>query len=372
MRYPPRFVHAPRRWREMLDGLRLASVIRDTTHAKTPYLARRFAVDARRKLYAIQVVSRELVSRAPTRIDLGGGWTDVPPYCDREGGFVCNVAITRYAVVRLTTSSDRVDSSEASELPLVRAALRRAGVRDVDVSIESQFPVAAGLGGSSAASAALLGALKTWTGKRWDRAAVAEEGRHIEVEDLGIAGGRQDHYAATHGGALALTFTSDVAVRRIQLSEGMRKDLPERSILVYTGQSRISGDTITAVLGAYAKGEARVVNALKRMRELAESMASSLADDDLDAVGDLLNEHWTHQRALHPSIPTEQIDRIIREARRAGALGAKAMGASGGGCVLIIARPDNVDQVRRVIQPLGQILDFGIDLDGLVVERGTQ
>jgi D-glycero-alpha-D-manno-heptose-7-phosphate kinase len=288
---------------------------------------------------------------------------------------VCNVAITRHAVVRLSDSSSREDSSGregggASEQPLIRAALKRAGVRDVNVSVDNQFPVAAGLGGSSAASAAILGGLKEWEGKRWERAALAEEGRQIEVEDLGIAGGRQDHYAATHGGALALTFTSGVTVRRIHLSERMRNDLPNRSILIYTGQSRISGDTITAVLGAYEKGVTRVVAALARMREIAKAMASSLERDDLDAVGELLNEHWTHQRALHPSIPTEKIDRIITESLRAGALGAKAMGASGGGCVLIIARSDNVDHVRRVIQPLGEILDFKIDLEGLVIERG--
>jgi D-glycero-alpha-D-manno-heptose-7-phosphate kinase len=334
-------------------------------------------------------VSREVIARAPTRIDLGGGWTDVPPYCDREGGFVCNVAITRYAVAKLTDEhrTPAVDMSHASfinatesasfsaaDAPLVRAALKRSGVNGLGVTLENDFPVAAGLGGSSAASAALLGALAAWRGRTWEPAEIAEEGRRIEVEDLGIAGGRQDHYAATHGGALALTFTTKVDVRRIPLSSKARADLASRSVLVYTGQSRISGDTITAVLGAYEAGERRVVHALARMRELAMEMAAALERSDLDVLGSLVREHWEHQRSLHPSIPTPRIDEIVARASRAGALGAKAMGASGGGCVLIIAREgaDNVAHIREAVKSLGQPLDFGVDDDALTILRGAR
>jgi D-glycero-alpha-D-manno-heptose-7-phosphate kinase len=317
-------------------------------------------------------VSREVVARAPTRIDLGGGWTDVPPYCDREGGFVCNVAITRYAVATLSAATDaRTSSANAADAPLVRAVLKRAGINGLRVSIENDFPIGAGLGGSSAASAALLGGLAEWRGESWQPTTIAEEGRRIEVEELGVAGGRQDHYAATHGGALALTFTTRVAVRRIPLSAQLHNDLTSRTFLAYTGESRISGDTITAVLGAYEAGESRVVNALRRMRELAKDMATALERSDLDAVGELVKEHWVHQRSLHPSIPTPRIDEIVSRALNAGALGAKAMGASGGGCVLVIARSNNVEQIRDAVKPLGQILDFGVDEDALTIVRGA-
>jgi D-glycero-alpha-D-manno-heptose-7-phosphate kinase len=317
------------------------------------------------------MMAREVVARAPTRIDLGGGWTDVPPYCDREGGFVSNVAITRYSVARLT---NRVSGSAVAPrpqgegvAPLVAAALRRAAVTGVRVSLDNDFPVAAGLGGSSAASAAMLGGLAQWCGQAWEPAQIAEEGRRIEVEDLGVAGGRQDHYAATHGGALALTFTHRVEVHRIPLSAATRAALTARSILIYTGQSRISGDTITAVLGAYERGEPHVVRALARMRELAQQMAASLEAGDLDAIGEQLNEHWTHQRALHPTIPTPRIDEIVARARAAGALGAKAMGASGGGCVFVLARAGNKDRVRSEIEGLGEVLEFDVDERGLSI-----
>jgi D-glycero-alpha-D-manno-heptose-7-phosphate kinase len=173
--------------------------------------------------------------RAPTRLDLGGGWTDVPPYCENEGGFVCNLAINRYATATLT-ANDAVAVSSRTDTPLLEAVLRRAGLSGVHGSIASNFPVSAGLGGSSAASAALLGAVAAWRDEPWDHREIAEEGRRIEVEELGIAGGRQDHYAATHGGALALTFTDTVHVRRIPLSAETRVAFERRSILLYTGE----------------------------------------------------------------------------------------------------------------------------------------
>ena len=315
---------------------------------------------------------REVVARAPTRVDFGGGWTDVPPYCDREGGFVCNVAISRYAVARLSSQATGASASVTTDAPLIRAALKRSGAHGVNVSLTNDYPVGAGLGGSSAASAALLSALATWCRSEWNRRDIAEEGRRIEVEELGVAGGRQDHYAATHGGALALTFGSTVAVRKIPLSRKAREALVARSVLVYTGESRISGDTITAVLGAYEAGDWRVVSALKRMREIAIDMATALERGDLDALGAFLSEHWTYQRSLHPSIPTPRIDKIVERAQAAGALGAKAMGASGGGCVLILARSENTDRVRDAVRSLGQILEFGVDDDGVKIVSNQQ
>ncbi len=307
---------------------------------------------------------REVIARAPTRIDLGGGWTDVPPYCDREGGFVCSLAITRYALARVT---DAAGASESGQNPILRAALRRSGTHGVNVHLTNDFPTGAGLGGSSSASAAILGALSAWNGRTIDRVAIAEEGRRIEVEELGVAGGRQDHYAATHGGALALTFTTGVAVQRIPLAAATRRELLACCTLIYTGESRVSGETINAVLDAYGAGEPRVLDALCRMRELASDMATALAAGDIHALGELIGEHWLHQRGLHPTIPTPKIDQIVAAASAAGALGAKAMGASGGGCVLIMSRASRTAEVRDAVRDLGEFIDFDIDEAGLTI-----
>jgi D-glycero-alpha-D-manno-heptose-7-phosphate kinase len=309
--------------------------------------------------------------RAPTRVDFGGGWTDVPPYSEIEGGAVCAGAIARYATAELSDAAGPiprgVEPAPEPEAPLIRAALARAAIDDtqVRVRLHSDFPIGAGLGGSSAASAALLGALDQWRGIPIDRAAIAERGRRIEVEDLGIPGGRQDHYCATHGGLLGLSFGATVGVRRIPLPPPLRASLERRCVLVYTGESRISGDTITGVLEGYRRRDRRVTFALARMRELAQQMIAALERADVDDLGSLVAEHWIHQRALHPAIATPVIDAIIERAGRAGALGAKATGASGGGCVVAVARRGVEAEVRRAVGALGELIPFTLDETGL-------
>jgi D-glycero-alpha-D-manno-heptose-7-phosphate kinase len=138
-------------------------------------------------------------------------------------------------------------------------------------------------------------------------------------------------------------------------------------VLVYTGLSRISGDTITAVRDAYLAGDARVVHALARTRTLARDMAAALRAEDLDTLGILVGEQWTHQRALHESISTPRIEAIVAAAARAGALGTKALGASGGGCVLAIAADGREDELARALAPLGERLTYAIDTEGFEV-----
>lgn len=313
-----------------------------------------------------------LIARAPTRLDFGGGWTDVPPYCDEEGGFVCNVALARYATVRVRASTDdeqSVDTRRAIDSALAEAAVRRAGIGGITVEIASDFPLGAGLGGSSAAGVAVSGALTAWRGGTLDRTELAEQSRAIEVEDLGVPGGWQDHYAAAYGGALALTFGDETRVRRIPLTPSLKASLERRCIVAYTGQSRISGDTITAVLGAYKARDRQVLHALGRMKALARAMADELWANDIDELGTLVGEHWTHQRSLHPSIPTPLIDEILDRARAAGARGGKALGASGGGCVLVIAGEDNVDDVTAAVTSLApHLVPVRIDESGLTCQ----
>lgn len=319
-----------------------------------------------------------LVARAPTRIDFGGGWTDVPPYPEEEGGFVCNLAVTRYSTVRLAGDGEPGAASPVDgDRRLARAALRAAGLEDVRATIHNDFPLGAGLGGSSAAGVAMMTAIAAWQATRaagaglvapealhLDRAALAEASRRVEVEDLHIAGGRQDHYAAAFGGALALTFGADTTVRPLPLAGDTVTALESRCVVVYTGQSRISGDTITAVLDAYRARDRRVLHALARMKALAMSMAGALSAGDIDSLGALVGEHWEHQRALHPAITTRGIDRILEAASGAGALGGKALGASGGGCVLVIAPRGGEHAVRQAVQALATPLHLSVDLHG--------
>ncbi len=312
--------------------------------------------------------SRAVVAHAPTRLDFGGGWTDVPPYATEVGGFVCNVAIVRRATVRLSAApGGETDAGRAAD-PLVAAALRRAGLPSLHVALHSDFPVGAGLGGSSAAGVALQAALAAWRGEAPDADALARRSREVEVGELGVAGGWQDHLAAAHGGALAIRFTpAGIETRRIPLARRTVRALERQCIVAYTGEARVSAHTISGVLDAWARGDATVTAALARMAELAERMAEALGEGRVDDLGHLVGEHWAWQRALHPAIPTPAIDRMIDAARGAGALGAKALGASGGGCVLAVAPEAKAREVRRTMERFGAIVDVAVDVAGATV-----
>lgn len=310
-----------------------------------------------------------IVARAPTRIDFGGGWTDVPPYSDIEGGYVCNVAIARYATVDVTAATADATPAVAT---LAETAMRRAGISGVAVHLRSDFPVGAGLGGSSAAGVALAGALAAWREEPVAPSEIAERSRAIEVEDLGIAGGRQDHYAAAHGGALGLTFAkSGVRVERLPLPSPLRSAIERRCIVAYTGESRISGATITAVLDAYRRRDTRTLVTLARIRELAVAMRDAIVAADLDSLGALVAEHWQSQRSLHPAIPTAAIDEVLAAGAHAGAIGGKALGASGGGCVLLVAAEDRHEPVRRAAAAHATLLPFTVDVGGFTVLEST-
>ncbi len=307
-----------------------------------------------------------LSASAPTRLDFGGGWTDVPPFPEERGGFVCNIAIERRATVTLRQLKPGEPLPQSA---LADAACRQAGLENVHITIDSDFPVGAGLGGSSAAGVALAAAIAAWQERSLSPQQLAEWSRAVEVQQLGVAGGRQDHYAAAFGGALALEFAHDVGVSPIPLSPETVSALESRCIVVYTGESRISGTTIRGVLDGYANGRPEIVLALDRMAALARLMSTALAHGYIDSLGALVGEHWTHQRALHPGITTDRIDALISGALSVGALGGKPLGASGGGCVLLIAPQNRIDDVRNAAQGLGTLLDFRIASQGVSLFR---
>jgi D-glycero-alpha-D-manno-heptose-7-phosphate kinase len=292
---------------------------------------------------------------------------------------VCNLAIASYARATLRSIRSGVELSadgavhRATRASLLRAegdaslgaaAMRRARLERARLEQASEFPRGAGLGGSSAAGVAVAAAMAAWRDESISRSELAERSRALEVEELGNAGGFQDHYAAAYGGALALTFHESVTTKRIALRTELVGALERQCLIAYTGESRISGATITAVLDGYRERVPRVVSALARMRALAEQMVGALEHESVDELGHLVGEHWEQQRVLHEKITTPSIDRILGIARTHGALGGKALGASGGGSVLIIARAERVDEVRAHVAPLARLLPFIVDTQG--------
>jgi D-glycero-alpha-D-manno-heptose-7-phosphate kinase len=262
------------------------------------------------------------------------------------------------------------DASGPTHDPLVAAALRRAGLSQVRVSITSDFPVGAGLGGSSAAGVALQAAIAAAQQRTPDAHSLAEASRATEVDELGVAGGFQDHYAAAFGGALALSLGHRRVATPIPLTPVAIAALEARLTVIYTGESRISAQTITAVLDAYRDRVPRVVQALDRMAQLARDMAEALHVGNVSELAALVDEHWIHQRSLHPAITTARIDAIEHAVRAAGATGFKALGASGGGCVVALSPVGAAAGVRAAVAGLGEVLPWRVARTGVRVEAG--
>ena len=330
----------------------------------------------------------KVFARAPARLDLAGGWTDVPPFSTEVGGVVVNIAINRYTYISASARKDgrvilhsadyglEVEYERGSGLPydgrldLVKAAIRHVGLTDgVEVTVRSDVPPGAGLGASAATGVALIACLGRLSGRAYKPLALAEEAHRLETEELHVPGGRQDQYASLRGGCNYLTFLDpEATAEHIPLSPRLRCELEKSLVLCYTGHSRVSGNIISAVIGAYRSGMPETVNALHGLREVACSMREALQQEDTSRIASLLKANWEHQRHLHPSVSNPEIERLFALAEGQGALGGKATGAGGGGCLLFLCAPDTEHRVARALREAGaEILHFSFDDLGLQV-----
>jgi D-glycero-alpha-D-manno-heptose-7-phosphate kinase len=294
---------------------------------------------------------------APVRLDLAGGWTDVPPFSAREGGLVVNIAIglrahaeleiggTLFRLVSLDLGQELecADSSgfvSDGRLDLLKAALRMFPVQArCSIVTRCDAPPGSGLGTSGAMDVALVGLLTRARGERLPEREIAEHAWHLEVVEAKCPGGRQDQFAAALGGFHRFSFHDpDVGVEPITLDPAFAAALERQTVLCYTGRSRMSGETIARVMGAYERGDPRVVGALRALKDVAAGMAEALRAADLGRVGTLLSENWRHQQALDPGMRTDAMARLEQAVAAAGALGGKAAGAGAGGSMFFLAK----------------------------------
>jgi D-glycero-alpha-D-manno-heptose-7-phosphate kinase len=286
-------------------------------------------------------------ARAPVRIDLAGGWTDVHHFADREGGAVLNAAITHY----------------------VHGELGRAEGR-FQVRYHTDVPPGAGLGASAALNVVWLALVNASLGRSLSRVELAEQAYRLE-ELLGVTGGRQDQYAAALGGVNFLRFEGGaVHVEGLSLADDTLHRLQERLVLVYSGESRLSGDIHERVWGGYLSGKTKVAAALRRLAEIVSEMREALLSGDLGSFGALLEENWRCQKDLHPSITNDTVEGLFQVAEEAGAISGKACGAGGGGCLLFWCEEGATSRVAASLaEASAQVIDFALDWEGLVVER---
>jgi len=349
-------------------------------------------------------MSSVIRARAPVRIDFGGGWTDVALFTEESKGFVVNAAIDIYSYVTVRKlpakeiltnaygykhkemgenravkiySADFDIYEEAEDIKqleyngnidLTKAAIRQMDIGGgLEIITRSNAPAGSGLGMSASMGVALIGALSAFKGLPLLPYEFAEQASLIERKELGILGGKQDHYASALGGISFMEFSGEyVKVSKLQLSRDVMLELEKSLVLCYTGKSRLSGDIHRKVREAYQGEEPKTRQALRNLKVIAQEMKNVLLGGDLKAFGQLLNKNWQNQKALHPSVTNEQIDEIFNVVMTNGALGGKACGAGGGGCLLFYAQPDCEHLVRRKLEEMRvSVIDFNFEFEGL-------
>jgi D-glycero-alpha-D-manno-heptose-7-phosphate kinase len=320
-------------------------------------------------------------ARAPLRLGLAGGGTDVSPYCDRFGGLVLNATIDLYAYATLTLLHEprlrfvAADQGKGIDyalqasvpidgpLPLHQGVYNRI-VRDfrdgeplpIILSTYSDAPAGSGLGASSTLVVAMVTAfvelLELPLGK-YDIARLAYE---IERVDLGLAGGRQDHFAATFGGVNFMEFHAGerVVVNPLQVEPWILCELEATTILFYTGVSRESARIIAEQQRRMTCGDADAVGALHQLKDEAEAMKECLLRGDFARLAQSMQKGWAAKQLTAPSISNDNVQRAIDAAKAAGAYAGKISGAGGGGFLMLLADPQCRADVCHALRALGE------------------
>jgi D-glycero-alpha-D-manno-heptose-7-phosphate kinase len=203
---------------------------------------------------------------------------------------------------------------------------------------------------------AIVTALAGAAGRELSTREIADLACRLEGQEAGIPGGRQDQFIAAYGGFLRLGFRDpEATVEPILLDEGIAAELERRMLLVYTGDSRFSGNTIGRVMRAYEWGDPVIGGALDGLRRAAEAMATALRAGDFGRIGSLLSENWRLQQQLDAGMSTPEMRRLEAAMRDAGCLGGKAAGSGAGGSMFFLA-PDDTAPAHEAVARLGMRL----------------
>ena len=331
-------------------------------------------------------------SKAPLRLGLAGGGTDVSPFSDIYGGCILNATISLYAYCDIVPRQDgkiifitedrgeRFESVSKRELPmdgnldLLKAIYNRV-IKDFDLPAQSfelhtfvDAPAGSGLGTSSTLVVAVLGAFVQWLSLPLAEYDIASLAYSIEREDLCLAGGKQDQYAATFGGFNFMEFYSDnkVIVNPLRIKDKIINELSRNIVLFYTSTSRDSAAIIERQQKNVISNNTKSIDAMQQLKKQAVLMKESLLKNDLDKIGDILNLGWEYKRQMASGISTNLFEDVYRAALEAGARGGKISGAGGGGYIFFYC-PDCVRY--KVIDVLnnfgGKVRRFEFTKEGL-------
>lgn len=305
-----------------------------------------------------------ILSRAPYRISLGGGGTDLPSYYSKYGGFILSAAVNKYLyiyvnrpaaddLIRLKYSrSEEVRVPEEIRHDLVRPALKELGLgASLEIASMADIPAGTGLGSSGTYLVALLTALHELKREKIPTQALAEQACHIEIELAGHAAGKHDHYLAAFGGITCLDIDEGgrVKVYPLNVSVTTVEEFRSNVLLFYTGMTRSSADILEAQRRDTQNGKSEVVDSLHRTKELGYRIKETLEQGDLERFGLLLDEHWQNKKRRSKQISDRSLDAHYDLAKGAGALGGKVMGAGGGGFFMLYCPNHCKAKVRKAL-----------------------
>ncbi|MHB2025430.1 MAG: GHMP family kinase ATP-binding protein [Elusimicrobiota bacterium] len=308
------------------------------------------------------------VVRAPLRITLGGGGTDLPGYYEKFGGFLIAAAINKYIYITasprhfdkkywMSYSKVEVRDSVADiEHELLRKSLEKYRLDDgVEIHSISEVPGESGLGSSGAFLVCAITALNSLKKKEMSRHDVAELASGIEMKELGHACGKQDQFIAAFGGIISLDISKsgEVAVQELDMKPETVKAL-ESSILIYhTGVSRKANEILSQQTQKLKRNEHAAIGGLSKIKEIGYRSRDCLLSGDIDGFGRLLHEHWSLKKSMQAGMSSSKIDEIYDAAMRAGMLGGKIMGAGGGGFFMFCVPRERQTAFRSRMNEIG-------------------
>jgi D-glycero-alpha-D-manno-heptose-7-phosphate kinase len=332
-------------------------------------------------------------SKAPLRIGMAGGGTDVSPYSDIYGGAILNATIDLYAYASLepldngkiefcidgTDKCLTVKSEKALALEkdyelfigVYNRIIKQFNLEPLSFRLTSyiEAPQGSGLGTSSTIVVSLLGAFVEWLKLPLGQYDIAHLAYEIERIDLKMAGGKQDQYAATFGGINYIEFFGDdkVIVNPLQLKPEVIYELEFNLLLYFTQTQRLSATIIEEQVKNVEEKNKKSVEAMHNLKEQAHQMKDALLKGELTKIGEILHFGWQNKKQMAHSISNELIDRIYTTAIENGATGGKISGAGGGGFMFFYCPAITKIKVAKAIEKCGgRVQPFKFTQQGLV------
>ena len=319
-------------------------------------------------------------ARAPLRLGLAGGGTDLSPYCNLHGGAVLNSTIARYAHATVAPSFDGRVHFRANDINTEEVFdCDHAAVAGAQLAIHAgvwqrmvkQFcggrpqawtitthvdaPPGSGLGSSSALAVALVEAFRTLLGLPLGMYDVARLAYEIERVDLGLAGGKQDQYAAAFGGTNFMEFLPEerVIVNPLRVARGYMNELESALVTCFTGVSRRSEQIIAEQQRRMSHPQGTEIDSLHQLKQDAVDMKQALLRGEIAALAAILHRSWIAKQRTASGITTERIETLFQVALQSGAQAGKVSGAGGGGFIMFLAPPEARVRLIRALNEAG-------------------